>query len=123
MIQHFLAYVIGHQTRILKHTVLLSVMQKFIININIINNFRVFRCAMIKMYITGEGLLLECKQTEVTCVQEEIDAMVEEAHRRNRLCSVHARSADSCQMAAKAPTRSKATRATTRCAVARVAMS
>jgi imidazolonepropionase-like amidohydrolase len=57
---------------------------------------------MIKMYITGEGLLLECQQTEVTCVQEEIDAMVEEAHRRNRLCSVHARSADSCQMAAKA---------------------
>src|SRR5262249_10325616 len=57
---------------------------------------------MIKMYITGEGLLLECQQTEVTCTQEEIDAMVDEAHRRNRLCSVHARSADSCQMAARA---------------------
>ena len=57
---------------------------------------------MIKMYITGEGLLLECQQTELTCTQEEIDAMVEEAHRRNRLCSVHARSSDSCQMAARA---------------------
>jgi imidazolonepropionase-like amidohydrolase len=57
---------------------------------------------MIKMYITGEGLLLECQQTEVTCLQEEIDAMAEEAHRRNRLCSVHARSSDSCQMAARA---------------------
>jgi imidazolonepropionase-like amidohydrolase len=57
---------------------------------------------MIKMYITGEGLLLECQQTELTCTQEEIDAMVEEAHRRNRLCSVHARSSESCQMAARA---------------------
>lgn len=57
---------------------------------------------MIKMYITGEGLLLECQQTEVTCTQEEVDVMVEEAHRRKRLCSVHARSADSCQMAARA---------------------
>ncbi|MFN4260283.1 MAG: amidohydrolase family protein [Gemmataceae bacterium] len=57
---------------------------------------------MIKMYITGEGLLLECQQTELTCTQEEIDAMVEEAHRRNRLCSVHARSAESCKMAARA---------------------
>jgi imidazolonepropionase-like amidohydrolase len=57
---------------------------------------------MIKMYITGEGLLLECQQTELTCTQEEIDAMVEEAHRRNRLCSVHARSSDSCKMAARA---------------------
>jgi imidazolonepropionase-like amidohydrolase len=57
---------------------------------------------MIKMYITGEGLLLECQQTELTCTYEEIAAMVEEAHRRNRLCSVHARSAESCQMAAKA---------------------
>jgi len=57
---------------------------------------------MIKMYITGEGLLLECQQTEITCTQEEIDAMVDEAHRRNRLCSVHARSAESCKMAARA---------------------
>jgi imidazolonepropionase-like amidohydrolase len=57
---------------------------------------------MIKMYITGEGLLLECQQTEVTCTPEEVEAMVEEAHRRNRLCSVHARSADSCRMAARA---------------------
>lgn len=57
---------------------------------------------MIKMYITGEGLLMECQQTELTCVQEEVDAMVEEAHRRNRLCSVHARSAESCQMAVRA---------------------
>jgi imidazolonepropionase-like amidohydrolase len=57
---------------------------------------------MIKMYITGEGLLLECQQTEVTCTQEEIDVMVEEAHRRKRLCSVHARSAESCMMAARA---------------------
>jgi imidazolonepropionase-like amidohydrolase len=57
---------------------------------------------MIKMYITGEGLLLECQQTEVTCTQEEVDVMVEEAHRRRRLCSVHARSAESCKMAARA---------------------
>lgn len=57
---------------------------------------------MIKMYITGEGLLLECQQTELTCTYEEIAAMVEEAHRRNRLCSVHARSAESCKMAARA---------------------
>lgn len=57
---------------------------------------------MIKMYITGEGLLLECQQTEVTCTQEEIDVMVEEAHRRNRLCSVHARDSVSCKMAARA---------------------
>jgi imidazolonepropionase-like amidohydrolase len=57
---------------------------------------------MIKMYITGEGLLLECQQTELTCTQEEVDVMAEEAHRRNRLCSVHARSAESCQMAARA---------------------
>jgi imidazolonepropionase-like amidohydrolase len=57
---------------------------------------------MIKMYITGEGLLLECQQTEITCTQEEIEAMVDEAHRRNRLCSVHARSAESCKMAARA---------------------
>lgn len=57
---------------------------------------------MIKMYITGEGLLLECQQTELTCTQEEVDVMVEEAHRRNRLCSVHARSAESCKMAARA---------------------
>jgi imidazolonepropionase-like amidohydrolase len=57
---------------------------------------------MIKMYITGEGLLLECQQTEVTCTQEEVDVMVEEAHRRRRLCSVHARSAESCRMAARA---------------------
>jgi imidazolonepropionase-like amidohydrolase len=57
---------------------------------------------MIKMYITGEGLLLECQQTELTCTQEEVDVMAEEAHRRQRLCSVHARSAASCQMAARA---------------------
>ncbi len=57
---------------------------------------------MIKMYITGEGLLLECQQTELTCTQEELNVMVEEAHRRNRLCSVHARSAESCQMAVRA---------------------
>ncbi len=57
---------------------------------------------MIKMYITGEGLLLECQQTEVTCTQEELDAMVDEAHRRGRLCSVHARSAESCKMASRA---------------------
>jgi len=57
---------------------------------------------MIKMYITGEGLLLECQQTELTCTQEEVDAMAEEAHRRNRLCSVHARSSESCQMAVRA---------------------
>src|SRR5262245_11323709 len=57
---------------------------------------------MIKMYITGEGLLMECQQTELTCTYEEIEAMVDEAHRRNRLCSVHARSAESCQMAARA---------------------
>jgi imidazolonepropionase-like amidohydrolase len=57
---------------------------------------------MIKMYITGEGLLLECQQTELTCTYEELEAMVDEAHRRNRLCSVHARSAESCQMAARA---------------------
>ncbi|MBY0527276.1 MAG: amidohydrolase family protein [Gemmataceae bacterium] len=57
---------------------------------------------MIKMYITGEGLLMECQQTELTCTYDEIEAMVEEAHRRNRLCSVHARSSESCQMAAKA---------------------
>jgi imidazolonepropionase-like amidohydrolase len=57
---------------------------------------------MIKMYITGEGLLLECQQTELTCTQEELDAMVDEAHRRHRLCSVHARSDASCQMAARA---------------------
>jgi len=57
---------------------------------------------MIKMYITGEGLLMECQQTELTCTQEEIDAMAEEAHRRDRLCSVHARSSESCQMAARA---------------------
>jgi imidazolonepropionase-like amidohydrolase len=57
---------------------------------------------MIKMYITGEGLLLECQQTELTCTQEEVDVMVEEAHRRKRLCSVHARSSESCQMAARA---------------------
>jgi imidazolonepropionase-like amidohydrolase len=57
---------------------------------------------MIKMYITGEGLLLECQQTEVTCTQEEIDVMAEEAHRRNRLCSVHARDSVSCKMAARA---------------------
>src|SRR5438093_500552 len=35
---------------------------------------------MVKMYITGEGLLMECQQTEVTCTQEELDAMVDEAH-------------------------------------------
>jgi imidazolonepropionase-like amidohydrolase len=57
---------------------------------------------MIKMYITGEGLLMECQQTELTCTNEELVAMVEEAHRRGRLCSVHARSSESCQMAAKA---------------------
>lgn len=57
---------------------------------------------MIKMYITGEGLLMECQQTELTCTYEEIAAMAEEAHRRGRLCSVHARSAESCQMAARA---------------------
>lgn len=57
---------------------------------------------MIKMYITGEGLLMECQQTELTCTYEEIEAMVDEAHRRDRLCSVHARSAESCQMAARA---------------------
>lgn len=57
---------------------------------------------MIKMYITGEGLLLECQQTELTCTYEEIEAMVDEAHRRHRLCSVHARSAESCKMAARA---------------------
>lgn len=57
---------------------------------------------MIKMYITGEGLLIECSQTELTCTYDEIAAMAEEAHRRGRLCSVHARSAESCQMAARA---------------------
>jgi imidazolonepropionase-like amidohydrolase len=57
---------------------------------------------MIKMYITGEGLLMECQQTELTCTYEEIEAMVDEAHRRGRLCSVHARSSESCQMAARA---------------------
>jgi imidazolonepropionase-like amidohydrolase len=57
---------------------------------------------MIKMYITGEGLLMECQQTELTCTYEEIEAMADEAHRRGRLCSVHARSSESCQMAARA---------------------
>src|SRR5262249_24445987 len=57
---------------------------------------------MIKMYITGEGLLLEGQQTELRCTQEENDPMVDEAHPPKRLCSVHARSAESCQMAARA---------------------
>src|SRR5262249_57417547 len=56
----------------------------------------------IKMYSPGEALLLECQQTERPCTQGEVDVMAEEAHRRRRLCSVHARSSESCQMAARA---------------------
>src|SRR5262249_4927254 len=57
---------------------------------------------VVKMYVSGEGLLLECQQTETTCTQAEIDALAEEAHRRNRLCSVDARSAEGWQRAARA---------------------
>jgi imidazolonepropionase-like amidohydrolase len=57
---------------------------------------------LVKMYVTGDGLLLGGGPPEPTCTQEEVDAMADEAHRRGRLCSVHARTAAGCSMAARA---------------------
>jgi imidazolonepropionase-like amidohydrolase len=57
---------------------------------------------LVKMYVTGEGLLLGGGPGEPTCTQEEVDAMADEAHRRGRLCSVHARTAEGSRMAARA---------------------
>jgi imidazolonepropionase-like amidohydrolase len=57
---------------------------------------------LVKMYVTGEGLLLGGGQAEPTCTQDEVTAMTEEAHRRHRLCAVRARNAVSCRMAARA---------------------
>ncbi len=57
---------------------------------------------LVRMHATGAELLQECRQTEATCTQEEIDALVDEAHRRGRLCSVHARSTAGCKIAARA---------------------
>jgi imidazolonepropionase-like amidohydrolase len=57
---------------------------------------------LVKMYVTGEGLLLGGGRLEPTCSQDEVSAMAEEAHRRHRLCAVRARTAATCRMAARA---------------------
>jgi imidazolonepropionase-like amidohydrolase len=57
---------------------------------------------LVRMHVTGEGLLLGGGPAEATCTQEEVDALADEAHRRRRLCAVHARTADGCRMAARA---------------------
>jgi imidazolonepropionase-like amidohydrolase len=56
---------------------------------------------LVTMCLTGDGLL-RCRQTEVTCTQEEVTALTEEAHRRERPCAVQARTAEACKMAARA---------------------
>ncbi len=56
---------------------------------------------LVTMALTGDGLL-RCRQTEVTCTQEEVTALAEEAHRRERPCAVQARTAEACKMAARA---------------------
>jgi imidazolonepropionase-like amidohydrolase len=57
---------------------------------------------LVKMYVTGEGLVLAGGQCEPTCTQDEVDALAEEAHRRHRFCAVRARTAEACRMAARA---------------------
>jgi len=57
---------------------------------------------LVKMHAGGEGLRYNCRQTEVTCTREEIEALVEETHRRERLCSVDARTAEGCRLAVAA---------------------
>ncbi|HJT78008.1 MAG TPA: amidohydrolase family protein, partial [Gemmataceae bacterium] len=56
---------------------------------------------LVTMAVTGDGLL-RCRQTEVTCTQEEVSALAEEAHRRQRPCAVQARTAEGCKLAARA---------------------
>jgi imidazolonepropionase-like amidohydrolase len=57
---------------------------------------------LVKMYVTAEGMPLEFGPAEATCTQDEVTALADEAHRRQRLCAVHARTAESCRMAARA---------------------
>ena len=57
---------------------------------------------LVKVYVTGEGMLFECTAEEVTYSEEEIRAICEEAHRRGKRVSAHARGAEGCKMAVRA---------------------
>ncbi len=46
---------------------------------------------VIKLFVSGEGASLNCNQFQLTCTRPELDAFVDEVHRRGRLASVHVR--------------------------------
>jgi len=46
---------------------------------------------VIKLFVSGEGASLNCNQYQLTCTRPELDAFVEEVHRRGRLASTHVR--------------------------------
>jgi len=46
---------------------------------------------VIKLFVSGEGAAFNCNQFQLTCTRPELDAFVEETHRRGRLASTHVR--------------------------------
>ncbi|MBI3470313.1 MAG: amidohydrolase family protein [Candidatus Solibacter usitatus] len=46
---------------------------------------------VIKLFVSGEGASFNCNQYQLTCTRAELDAFVDEVHRRGRLASVHVR--------------------------------
>lgn len=57
---------------------------------------------IVKVYVTGEGMIFECQAEEVTYSEEEIRVICEEAHRRGKRVSAHARGAEGVKMAVRA---------------------
>jgi imidazolonepropionase-like amidohydrolase len=57
---------------------------------------------IVKVYVTGEGMIFDCQAEEVTYSEEEIRVICEEAHRRNKMVSAHSRGAEGCKMALRA---------------------
>ncbi len=57
---------------------------------------------IVKVYVTGEGMIFECTAEEITYTEEEIRVVCEEAHRRGRRVSAHARGAQGCLISVRA---------------------
>ncbi|MBM3458267.1 MAG: amidohydrolase family protein [Armatimonadetes bacterium] len=57
---------------------------------------------IVKVYVTGEGMIFECTAEEVTYTEEEIRVVCEEAHRRGRRVSAHSRGAEGCKISVRA---------------------
>jgi imidazolonepropionase-like amidohydrolase len=46
---------------------------------------------VIKFFVSGEGASFGCNQSQLTCTRSELDAFVDEVHRRGKLASTHVR--------------------------------